>query len=80
MDGEHSEDVGETEEAADGGEGGRPRLQPPGELLLAAEAPLHAGDVVAALEGHGLEGVDEVVGAVRAAAADLGDNKTDMRL
>ena len=43
----------------------------PSHLLLAPVGVLHPRDQVPALSGDGLQGVDEVVGPVRAAAADL---------
>ena len=75
-DDEEGGDVGHAEEDADGGQSGGPGFEPPGQLLLAAEGVFGANHGVAALPGDGLVGVDEVVGAVCPATADL-QNKTE---
>ena len=48
-----------------------PRLDPPGELLLAAVGVLVAGNQVPALDGHRLPVVDEILNTIGAAAAHL---------
>ena len=48
-----------------------PRLDPPGELLLAAVGVLVACDQIPAFDGHRLPVVDEILNTIGAAAAHL---------